>query len=480
MEMTAQLPPTPAPESPRAALTRSPRLSLDKPAGDALLPPHPDPAARPEHPAEWPTRPDLTLLNHASYGLTPRYVRRRQAQIQDLMDEDPPTFFVRWLEPLCDRARGAIAEVVSCDPADIALVSNGTIAVSSVIQNAPMEPGDEILVTSHEYNATLNELKLQAARRGVTVRVIDIPLMPEGDAGTPTAEEAEEQIASTILSAIGERTKLVIVSHLASATSVRFPIERIVRGAEARGVDTLVDGAHGPGHVPLDLNELRPAYYAASCHKWLNAAKGSGFLWVRPDLQERMHTVAQSCRVHTKRDDRSAFNCDFDYVGTGDYSSVLSVPDAIEHMAWQARNWTGSGGHAAGTTYSSAHISTRDAWHAIMDRNAELARRGADRVIDACAAFGVGRAFPAGLMNCMHSLVLPRDPAPDRARVYDNALQDRIWRDHRVQAPVWTFDPTGDRILRVSANLHNSIDQFARLANALRTELEREHAEFGG
>lgn len=393
-------------------------------------------------PAVWPIEPGLTLLNHGSYGVCPEYVVRRQAELRARMNADAPRFFKVELERLADRARASLAAFVNCPARDLALVHNGTFAVSTILRAIPFRPGDEIVITDHEYAATTNELARVCEQTGAVLRTARVPL--------PLAEPGV--VTRAVAGAMSERTRLVLVSHVASAAGLVFPAQEICDLANERGVDVLIDGAHAPGQLPIDIAALRPTYYAASCHKWLNTPKGSGFLYVRPDRQAMVQPLALSCRVHEKREDRAAFLCDFDYVGTGDYTANLVIPDAIDHLAAQV-----PGG-----------------WPEIYERNRRLVAEGARLVRDRC---GLEPAGPPEMFASMQGVLMPPLPAgAPEPRRYDDPLWDRLRGEHAIQVPVWPFSPARARIMRLSANLHNSIEQFERLAGVLHAELARERA----
>lgn len=396
---------------------------------------------RADDPIVWPIEPGLTMLNHGSYGITPAYVQYRQSELRARMDADPVRFFKVELEGLSDRARGALSEFVGCGASELALVPNATFAVATVLNSIPFQAGDEIVVTDHEYNATLNELGRICARTGAVLRYARVP-MPL--AGPGVVEDA-------VLGAMSPKTRLVIVSHIASASALLFPVERIVQAVRSRGVDVLVDGAHAPGQIPLDIASLEPSYYTGSCHKWLNTPKGSGFVYAERPKQESLKPLALSCRVHEKRDDRKAFLCDFDYVGTGDYTANLVIPDVIEHVGAQL-----PGG-----------------WGELMSRNHAMIVEGARLVREHC---GLPDTAPDDMFGSMYGLLLPEDPAPGRAAWYEDPIWDTLRMKHGIQVPVWRLEPARARVMRVSAQLYNEVGEYEKLAVALDAELVEERA----
>ena len=397
--------------------------------------------AGPGQRAVWPVDPSRVQLNHGSYGVTPEYVRARQSELRDRIDRDPPRFFVVDLERLADRARESLAAFVGCPAADLTFVTNGTFAVAAAVRSYEdeLEPGDEIVVTDHEYNATFNELRRLCDRTGAVLRIARVPLPLSGPDG----------VVESVVSLLSQRTRFTLVSHIASASSIVMPVERIAAACRERGVDVILDGAHTPGQIPIDIAALSPTFYVGSCHKWLCTPKGSGFVYCPPERQAKVRPPAESCRVHNDRPDRAHFLADFDYVGTGDYTANLVIPDAIEHLGSQL-----PGG-----------------WDELYRRNHELAIAGARVIRERC---GLPETAPESMFGSMVSLVLPEDPSPGRPCQHDHALWDAISDRHGIQVPVWPFSPVADRVMRVSAHLHNEIGQYELLAGALAAELAAE------
>jgi len=376
---------------------------------------------------------DMVMLNGASYGCVPTLVRDAQHELARRIELDPVRFYKHDLELYCDHARQALARLVNCDAGDLALMPNGTFAVSSVLLNLNLQPGDEIVVTDHEYQATVNELGRACAASGARIVTAKLPF----PAITP------EQASDAIIGAITARTKLVICSHITSATSLLLPIGDIIERARALGVDTLIDGAHGPGQVPIDLHALRPAYYAASCHKWLGASKGTGFLYADPDRQKRLKPAVLSCRTHATRPERKAFLCDFDYVGTEDRTGNLVLAVAIEHLSAQ---------HPDGLA-------------GLQRRNHEIVRAGAAKIAQ---AVGVETLAPESMTASMVTIPLPVPEGGVRpGAVYDDELWDRLRLDHGIQAPAWGLAGVHQRLMRVSCQWYNTPADFDRLAQVL-------------
>lgn len=398
--------------------------------------------ARYAEPARWRFAGDLTLLNHGSYGSCPALVAEAQTELRRRMELDPVRFFKRDLEQHMDATRRAIGAFVNAPPEDLALVGNATLAVATTLHAAGLGAGDEVVVTDHEYRATINELDRICARTGAKKVVARVPF----------PEAAPDAAVDAVLGVITERTRLVVVSHIASASALRLPVERIVPEVKGLGVPILVDGAHAPGQIPIDIAALRPTFYAASSHKWLCTPKGTGFFYADPEWQPRTLPLALSCRVGDPRPGRKPFLCNFDYIGTNDYSANLVTPVAIAHLGAQM-----PGG-----------------WDELYRRNHALVRAGAQLV---CERLGLDQPVPDAMTGTMVGVRLPDHPrGPTRGAIYDDPIWDRLVEHHRIQVPIWDLPGHAPRVMRLSAQLYNTLDDYARLADALAEELARERA----
>lgn len=402
-------------------------------------------AARPEaivefvrhrisEPARFPIKAGLTMLNNGSYGLTPTVVRDAQIELQRRLEEDPVRFFKADLEDYSDDTRRAIAAFTRVDASDIALVPNGTFAVATVLNNLDLNPGDEILVTDHEYMATFNELGKVCRATGAKVTIAKVPF----------PNVSPEQVVDSVVSMMTDRTRVVLVSHITSASALVMPVKEIVEAAKQRGIETFLDGAHTPGQIDLNIGDLDPTWYAASCHKWLACPKGTGFIYTSPNRRRGFKPMVLSCRVHETREERDAYLCDFDYTGTNDYTGNLVIPVAIEHMGAQL-----PGG-----------------WDALRRRNHDLVVAGAKIV---CDALGIEQQIPASMLGSMVSIPLPGSCEP--STLLGEGLWDRLYLNHGLQAPVWDLPGVCERMVRVSAQLYNTLGDFERLGEALRAEL---------
>lgn len=390
---------------------------------------HGSPLAR-----HWALDPDVIFLNHGSFGACPTAVLEAQAELRARLEREPVRFFERELESRLDSSRALLADFLACEPTDLVFVPNATTGVNAVLRSSTFTARDELLVTDHAYNACRNALDFVAARSGATVVVAHVPF--------PVAEP--DAVTDAVLARVTDRTRLALIDHVASTTALAMPVETIVPALTGRGIDVLVDGAHAPGNLDLDVPALGATYYTGNCHKWLCAPKGAGFLWVTPERQADVRPLTISHGANATRTDRSRFQLEFDWTGTDDPTAALCVGTAIRCMAeLMPAGWPGVRAH-----------------------NRALARRGRDLL---CEALGIEPPAPDGMLGCMASVPLPAGlGAASAKRSHLDPLQDALFFDHGIEVPVVKGPKESRRLLRISAQLYNEEKQYASLAAALR------------
>ncbi len=374
--------------------------------------------------------PQVTFLNHGSFGACPRPVFEAYQAWQLKLERQPVAFLDpnRGLSGWMRDARVALAGVVGASPDDLVGLTNATMALNIVAQSLDLKPGDEILTTDHEYAALEKTWAYVCRRTGAVVRVVKIPL--------PLTTEA--QFTDAILSGMTDRTRVLFLSHITSATALVFPIERAVAQARARGIWSVIDGAHTPGHIPLDLTALGADFYAGNCHKWMMAPKGAGFLHVRPEWQAMLNPLvishgwtADAREAGTKGVfGNSPFIDGLEMQGTRDPSAWLTVPAALEF--------------------------TR--------------QHGWDRVAQQCRALVQTTAARVAALTGLPGFCAPEFCAPQMAAMPVPTcdpleLQRRLLAGYGIEIPCFTWQD--HTIVRVSAQGYNTGAQMDLLVKAL-------------
>jgi isopenicillin-N epimerase len=404
-------------------------------SSEGMLTPAPAPAPAPaaDLARHWNLDPNVTFLNHGSFGACPKAVLDAQNRWRERLEREPVSFMIRELEGLLAGPRNHLAKLVNADPEDLAFVPNATTGVNTVLRSLRFAPGDELLTTDHAYGACRNALDFAAEQSGARVIAAKVPF--------PLA--SPDQVLDAVVSEITPRTRLLLLDHVTSQTSLMFPVARIVRELSRRGVDTLVDGAHALGMLPLDLDALGAAYYTANCHKWLCAPKGSAFLHVRRDRQAQVRPLSISHGASSPRRDRSRFRLEFDWTGTLDPSAYLAVSDAIRFLETLM-----PGGLPA-----------------LMAHNHALALFARDTL---ASALGIPAPAPDSMLGSMVTLPLPAREGPLPHTGFD-PLQEALFHQHRIELPVFAWPSPEQRCLRVTAHAYNSEAQYEQLARILKS-----------
>ena len=385
----------------------------------------------------WTLDPEIAFLNHGSFGACPRAVLEEQQRLRDEMERQPVEFFVRKLPDRFDAARQRLAEFLGADPECLAVVPNATTGVNAILRSLDFGPGDELLTTDHEYNACRNALDYVGKRSGARLVTVQVPFPCESPG----------RVLEVVLNAVTRRTRLLLIDHVTSPTGMILPIADLIRYLDRRGIDTLVDGAHAPGMLPLSLDELGSAYYVGNCHKWICAPKGAAFLHARADRRESVRPLTISHGANTPRPGRSRFHDEFDWMGTDDPTAFLAVPTAIEFLASIV-----PGG-----------------WGEIRERNRDLALQARDLL---ASALDAEPSCPSEMIGSLVSFPLPDGSGElPRSALYTDPLQDVLLRDHGIEVPIVPWPAPPQRLVRVSAQLYNDPGQYERLGKALRSAL---------
>ena len=376
-------------------------------------------------------------LNHGSFGATPSAVLEAQQRLRERIEANPTRYFLGGdYQAELDAARRVVADFVGADAVGLVFVNNATAGVNAVLRSLEpsLRPGDEIVVTDHEYNACTNAAVVSAARAGARVVTAAVPF-PIDDS---------RQAVDAVLGAVTERTRVLLIDAVTSATGLVLPVRELATALEP-DVSVVVDAAHAPGMIDFDVTQLGASYVTANCHKWMCSAKGAAFLWVREDRRDDVYPAVISHGYNGGwPGDGGHLHAQFDWTGTHDPSAWLTVPDglaAVEAM------------HPQG-------------WPGVRAAIRNLCLGGRDTLIE---ALGIDAPAPTDMIGAIASLPVP--PADNTGAAIFDPLMAAFRDRHDIEVPVFTWPAPPDRLLRISAHLYNQPDDYHRLATALSTEL---------
>jgi isopenicillin-N epimerase len=365
-------------------------------------------------------RPEITFLNHGSFGACPRPVFEACQLWQRALEQQPVEFLGRRLGELLAAARARLAGYLGVGTGRLVYVPNATYGVNIVARSLELARGDEVLATDHEYGAADRAWRFVCERRGA--RYINQPIALPLD--------GEEAFVEQLWSGVTDRTRVIFLSHITSPTALIFPVAEICRRARAAGILTLVDGAHAPGQIDLALDGLGADFYAGNCHKWLCSQRPSGFLYARPDAQPLLKPLVVSWGWEPEEAHLEPFQYMFEWMGTYNPAAYLTIPAAIEFQV--ARNWPDA----------------RAACHELL---LEAERRIGELT---------GLAPISGPDTFVQMRAIPL-PACDL-----KVLKERLWEEYQIEVPLVGWN--GRHYIRVSIQCYNSPADVDRLLEALK------------
>lgn len=361
-------------------------------------------------------------LNHGSYGATPKAVTVAQRRWQDRLEAEPSRFMEREFRPGLRVAAERLSAHLGVPGRAVAMVENATQAVNAILRSRSFAPGDEILITSQTYNAVKNTVRWVASRSGAKVVEADLPF----------PAYSEDSILEAFVAGLSDRTSVAIIDHVTSPTALVLPVTRMVAAAKRAGALALVDGAHAPGMLPVDLPAIGADWYTGNCHKWLFAPKGCAFLWASDAVRDDLHPTVISHGYG------QGYAAEFDWVGTRDASPQLALPDALSFL------------ERLGTEKVRRH-------------NHELAVEAGRRLAD---AWGTEVGAPPGLTGSMVTVRLPDGLGTTQAEALE--LRRRLLDERRIQVPINAL--AGGLWARVSAQVYNHGAEIDALAEAVLVE----------
>ncbi len=367
---------------------------------------------------------EVAHCNHGSFGALPAAVLEAQNELRRRMAANPMRWFNREIPGLVIEAREEVARFLGADPESLALVSNVSTGVSAIVQSFPIEAGDEVLSTDHAYGAVSYALDRLCARTGARRVIASIPY-----------ESSDDEVVAGFTAHLTERTRLVVVDQVTSATARRFPVADVVRVAHLSGVPVLVDGAHAPGMLPLDVPGIGADFWVGNLHKWACAPAGTGALWVAPQWRKQMLSPVVSWG------EPDGYPGSFDSVGTDDVSAWLATPDSLRVL--------GSLG-----------------WDRVRAHNEALVGWAQSAVAEMLGVPSAGLRHDPGLSMALVRLPLGRADTPEQAREI---------QDHLVTVGVETAIGcwNGRGAIRLSAQVYNQPSDYERLALGVRDFLDR-------
>jgi isopenicillin-N epimerase len=380
----------------------------------------------------WSLSADVLHLNHGAFGAVPVEIQEKQEDWRRRWESNPTRFVHTELNPGLEAARDALADFVGADRSRVAFVRNASHGVSAVARSVEgwISAGDEIITTSQDYNAVRQTLEYAARSRGGAVRVVPVPF----------PIDAPETVTRMVLGSVGERTRLVVIDHITSSTGVIYPVEEIVSALEP-DVPVLVDGAHGPGQVPLDLDRLGASWYTGNLHKWVCAPKGAAFLHSRADRVEMtVPTVISHAWNMPPLDGSSRYLGLFDWTGTDDTSPWLVIPDVLRVVGDLE-----PGG-----------------WPALMTRNHEMVLAARDLV---CGMLRIDQPAPEEMIGSMAGVPLPDLPGEDPGGLLSPLNAELLMEGFETSVTLWPGWP--HQVLRLSAHHYNTIGEYQLLARRL-------------
>ena len=365
--------------------------------------------------------PDITFLNHGSYGACSKPVFKEYQDWQQKLENQPVQFMTNQVYSAMEKSRESMSQFVGCDEKELVFFQNPTTAVTNVIYNLDLKPGDEVLMSNHEYGALVRAWKMWGKKTGVKIIQQDISM--------PVT--TEENFIEDFWTGVTDQTKVIFLSHITSSTALIFPIEKIIKLAKEQNILTIIDGAHVPAHIPLNIHELGCDFYTGACHKWLCAPKGSSFLFVKKEHQDWIKPVVVSWGKDGDDPTPSEFIQNFQWQGTRDMSAFLTIPTAINFYIKEIKPYQAACKKIIQDTYLefSSVLNTEP--------------------------ISAGREWLAQLVA---------HPLPKNI---PSNLKKRLWEEYQIEIPV--FEWNRQEFVRVSIQIYNTRKDVDLLMSALRS-----------
>lgn len=390
-----------------------------------------------QHEKHWNHDKNIVFLNHGSFGSCPAEIMKKQTHIKLHTERDPIHALVSEFEPLYLENKNALASFVRCNPNDLVLMRNTTAGMNTIMNSFVFNEGDEFVTHSHAYGACVNVLKYYAEKYKCKLTIAEIPF--------PLSNE--EEITSAILKEITPRTKLVLLDHVTSATGIIFPVEKLTKELEAKGIEVIIDGAHAPGMIDLSIEALGASYYIGNGHKWICSPRGSALMYVRKDKQSKIRPLQISHFHDLYKGTDAHWSAQFIWPGTDDYSSYLLIKDSIQYM-----------GAILGT------------WDDLREHNRTLCLEARKLI---CDKLNIEIPTPDSMIGHLASIPVQNNPeTPSKFFNMTTPLKQRLMDEYKIQVPVFYFDKNNPKLLlRISVQAYNSMEQYEYLGESVKREV---------
>lgn len=375
----------------------------------------------PELASQFLLKDDIVFLNHGSFGACPRPVFEEYQRWQRELEGDPVDFIGRRTQDLMRESKRELAAYLNAPVEQMVFVPNATYGINVVARSLQLEPGDEILTTDHEYGAVNNTWHFNFDKRGV--KYINHPI--------PLPVTTPEEFVDRLWEGVTPRTKVITFSHITSPTALIFPAELICQRARAEGILTVIDGAHAPGQIDIDLTAMGVDYYTGNCHKWLCSPKGAAFLYAAPGRDEMLEPLVVSHGWARPHDEQSKYLDNFNWTGTMDPSAYISVGAAVRFH--REHNWS----------------AVRAACH-------QLASQTRDRINEMT---GLEPVSPDST-QWFSQMFIARLPWESWERI-----REHMWPEFKIEIPVLSWNEQA--FVRVSVQAYNTPEHMERLLGAI-------------
>ena len=361
-----------------------------------------------------------TFLNHGSFGACTKEVMNQYIEFQYELENQPVHFIEKEIPDLMTKSRKSLSKFLNVDSNDLILIDNPTTAINEIIRSLKLQPGDEIISTDHEYGAMDKAWEFITEKTGSVYKNIKLPF----------PIESNDDITSTLVNNCSDKTKVLFISHITSPTAIIFPVKELCDFARKNNIITIIDGAHAPGHIELDIRNLNPDYYIGTCHKWLCTPKGVSFLYVDKEIQNKLDPLIIGWGWRDSETKLSNFQSNHQWWGTRDMSSYFCIPLAV--MIHQEKEMV----HSRIQCLSKIPIIRKEI-------------NNITKQSDIC---------PNEMLGHMASMIIPIENHLE--------IKNKLINDYNIEIPI--FNWKGKNLLRVSYYLYNQEKDINYLIKALK------------